>query len=107
MVVEPSAFHTNFSNGAVVAARDMPEYAGTPGARPREMMRDNLVPRRGDPAKLVRNLLILLDGDDLPAHFPIGDEIYVAIERRESELRQARERLRPLATNVSLDEPAS
>jgi NAD(P)-dependent dehydrogenase (short-subunit alcohol dehydrogenase family) len=102
MVVEPGSFRTDFRGGVVIADRVIEAYRDTPAGLTRDRAGKGL--QRGDPAKLVANMLKLIDGGDLPVHFPVGDEIYGMIAQHDERRRADLERFRALGTNVSHDD---
>ena len=71
LIVEPGAFRTGFSGGALVQSREMPEYEET--VRPtREMITGIDGTQPGDPAKAASAILTALDSEETPLRLPLG-----------------------------------
>jgi len=89
MVVEPGPFRTEFSLGSLVrAARTIEDYENTPAGMSRRMMGSNGGhggTEVGDPVRLARIIVDMLDGDTLPVHFVAGAP---AIASRRAALNQ-------------------
>lgn len=73
LIVEPGAFRTGFSGGALVQSHKMPEYEETAG-RTRQMITGMDGTQPGDPAKAARAIVEALDAEDIPLRLPLGDD---------------------------------
>ena len=71
LVVEPGAFRTGFSGGALAQSRQMPEYAETVGPT-REMITGIDGTQPGDPVKAAQAIIAALDAEDTPLRLPLG-----------------------------------
>jgi len=71
LIVEPGAFRTGFSGGALAQSREMPEYAETVGPT-REMITGINGTQPGDPARAAQAILAALDSEDTPLRLPLG-----------------------------------
>jgi NAD(P)-dependent dehydrogenase (short-subunit alcohol dehydrogenase family) len=65
LIVEPGAFRTGFSGGALAHSQSMPEYAETVGPT-REMITGINGTQPGDPAKAAQAILTALDSENTP-----------------------------------------
>lgn len=71
LIVEPGAFRTGFSGGALAQSGEMPEYAATVGPT-REMIMGIDGAQPGDPAKAAQAIMAALDSEDTPLRLPLG-----------------------------------
>ncbi|MBA2714296.1 MAG: SDR family NAD(P)-dependent oxidoreductase [Rubrobacteraceae bacterium] len=71
LIVEPGAFRTSFSGGALVQSREMPEYEATV-VPTREMITGIDGTQPGDPAKAASAILTALDSEETPLRLPLG-----------------------------------
>jgi len=72
-LVEPGGFKTNFAGGSkVLAARSLPDYAGTPAARTREGMMKYSGREPGDPVKAAQAILQAVDAVNPPLRLVLG-----------------------------------
>jgi NAD(P)-dependent dehydrogenase (short-subunit alcohol dehydrogenase family) len=91
MVVEPGPFRTEFSLGSLVrASKTIEDYEDTPAGRSRRMMGSNGGTEVGDPVRLARIIVDMLDRDTLPVHFVAGAPAIAshraALDQRSNEL---------------------
>jgi NAD(P)-dependent dehydrogenase (short-subunit alcohol dehydrogenase family) len=89
LIVEPGAFRTGFSGGALAQSQSMPEYAETVGPT-REMITGINGTQPGDPAKAAQAILTALDSDDTPLRLPLGAD---AVEGIRGKLDSVRDEL--------------
>jgi NAD(P)-dependent dehydrogenase (short-subunit alcohol dehydrogenase family) len=74
-VVEPGGFRTNFAGGSLALARNlMPEYEGTPAARPRSMKDHYHGTQQGDPVKAVQAIVAAVESPNPPVHLLLGPD---------------------------------
>lgn len=71
LIVEPGAFRTGFSGGALVQSQEMPEYKETAG-QTRHMITGVDGTQPGDPAKAAQAIIEALDAENTPLHLPLG-----------------------------------
>ena len=71
LIVEPGAFRTGFSGGALAQSQSMPEYAETVGPT-REMFTGINGTQPGDPAKVAQAILTVLDSENTPLRLLLG-----------------------------------
>ena len=71
LIVEPCAFRTGFSGGALAQSQSMPEYAETVGPT-REMFTGINGTQPGDPAKAAQAILTALDSENTPLRLLLG-----------------------------------
>lgn len=86
LIVEPGAFRTGFSGGALVQSKEMPEYAQTVGPT-REMITGINGTQPGDPAKAARAILTALDAEDAPLRLPLGADAVEGIRGKLDSVR--------------------
>jgi NAD(P)-dependent dehydrogenase (short-subunit alcohol dehydrogenase family) len=89
LIVEPGAFRTGFSGGALAQSQSMPEYAETV-VPTREMITGINGTQPGDPAKAAQAILTALDSDDTPLRLPLGAD---AVEGIRGKLDSVRDEL--------------
>ncbi len=78
LIVEPGAFRTEFSGGALAESARMDDYADTVGPT-REMIKGIDGTQPGDPAKAAAAILAALDAANTPLRLPLGDDAVDAI----------------------------
>src|SRR3712207_2671367 len=71
LIVEPGAFRTGFSGGALAQSQSMPEYTETVGPT-REMITSINGTQPGDPAKAAEAIITALESDETPLRLPLG-----------------------------------
>lgn len=91
LVVEPGAFRTEFSGGALTESACIDDYADTVGPT-RQMIKGLDGTQPGNPAKAAAAILAALDAQNTPLRLPLGDDAVDAIRAHhasvEAELRQ-------------------
>ncbi len=90
MAVEPGPFRTEFSLGSLVrTAKTIEDYKDTPAGRNRKYMAEHGGTEAGDPARLAKIIVDMLDGETLPVHFVAGAPAIAS--RKEALARASRE----------------
>lgn len=91
LIVEPGAFRTDFSGGALRESDAIADYAATVGPT-RQMIKGIHGSQPGDPAKAAAAILHALDANHTPLRLPLADDAVDAILAHqtavEAELRQ-------------------
>jgi NAD(P)-dependent dehydrogenase (short-subunit alcohol dehydrogenase family) len=104
LVVEPGAFRTGFSGGALAQSRQMTEYAGTVGPT-REMITGIDGTQPGDPAKAARAILAALDSEDTPLRLPLGADAVEGIRGKLDSVRAELDRWEAVSLATAFEEP--
>lgn len=103
VIVEPGPFRTEFLGRSItVAAREMPEYAGSAGRRRRYREANNGV-QAGDPDKAVAVILRAIDAEKPPLHLPLGPAAYEIVERKLAAFRKDVDDWRDIAIHTDFD----
>jgi len=102
LIVEPGAFRTRFSSGALVQSREMPEYVDTVG-RTRTMITGIDGQQPGDPAKAARAILAALDSHETPLRLPLGADAVDGIRSKLASLNAEIEAWESVARGTALE----
>jgi NAD(P)-dependent dehydrogenase (short-subunit alcohol dehydrogenase family) len=100
LIVEPGAFRTGFSGGALAQSREMPEYAETVGPT-REMITGIDGTQPGDPAKAAQAILTALDSEDTPLRLPLGTDAVDGIRGKLASVREELDRWEDVALSTA------
>ena len=100
IIVEPGAFRTGFSGGALVQSKEMPEYAETVGPT-REMITGINGTQPGDPAKAARAIVAALDAEDAPLRLPLGADAVEGIRGKLDSVRAEVDRWEDVARSTA------
>jgi len=103
LIVEPGAFRTGFSGGALAQSRETPEYAETVGPT-REMITGMNGTQPGDPAKAAQAIIAALDSEDTPLRLPLGADAVDGIRGKLDSVRAELDRWEAVATSTAFDE---
>ena len=103
LIVEPGAFRTGFSGGALVQSKEMPEYAETVGPT-REMITGINGTQPGDPAKAAQAILTALDSENTPLRLPLGADAVEGIRRKLDSVRAELDRRESVAVSTAFEE---
>jgi NAD(P)-dependent dehydrogenase (short-subunit alcohol dehydrogenase family) len=104
MAIEPGGFRTQFSLGSLATSgQAIAAYDGTPGGITRSMMSRYGGTEKGDPAKLARLLVQMVDGPDLPSHFACGADGISMYRRRLQESLATLDRWQAQATSTDFE----
>lgn len=103
LIVEPGAFRTGFSGGALVQSRETAAYEETVG-RTRRMITgvDGVQP--GDPEKAAEAILTALDAEQTPLRLPLGADAVEGIEGKLDSVRAELEQWRKLSVATAYEE---
>ena len=102
LIVEPGAFRTGFSGGALVQSKEMPEYAETVGPT-REMITGINGTQPGDPAMAARAILTALDAEDTPLRLPLGADAVEGIRGKLDSVSAELDRWEDLALSTAFE----
>lgn len=103
LVVEPGAFRTGFSGGALTQSREMPEYAETVSPT-REMITGIDGTQPGDPARAARAIMTALDADDTPLRLPLGTDAVEGIRGKLDSVRAELDRWEEVSRSTAFEE---
>ena len=103
LIVEPGAFRTGFSGGALVQSKEMPEYAETVGPT-REMITGINGTQPGDPARAARAILTALDAEDTPLRLPLGADAMEGIRGKLDSARAELDRWEDVALSTAFEQ---
>lgn len=103
LIVEPGAFRTGFSGGALVQSKEMAEYEGTVGSI-RGMVTGIDGSQPGDPRKAARAILTALDSDETPLRLPLGADAVEGIRGKLDSVRAELDRWAEVARATSFEE---
>lgn len=87
LIVEPGAFRTSFSGGALVQSREIPGYEETVG-QTRRMITGIDGTQPGDPSKAAEAILKALDSDEPPLRLPLGPDAVDGIRGKLDSIRR-------------------
>lgn len=103
LIVEPGAFRTGFSGGALAQSRALPEYAETVGPT-REMITSIDGSQPGDPAKAARAIVTALDAEDTPLRLPLGADAVEGIRGKLDAVRSDLDRWEDVSRSTTFGE---
>ena len=103
LIVEPGAFRTGFSGGALVQSTAMAEYEETVGPT-RRMITGIDGTQPGDPAAAARAILATLDSDEAPLRQPLGADAVDGILGKLDGVRTELERWREVSVATTFGE---
>ena len=103
LIVEPGAFRTGFSGGALVQSKEMPEYAETVGPT-REMITGINGTQPGDPAMAARAILTALGAEDTPLRLPLGADAVEGIRGKLDSVRAELDRWEDAALSTAFEQ---
>ncbi|MEU4622009.1 oxidoreductase [Actinoplanes sp. NPDC023801] len=86
LIVEPGAFRTSFSGGALYESAEMPEYQETAGGT-RAFIKGVDGTQPGDPAKAAQAIRRALAAEDTPLRLPLGDDAVDGIRTHLDQIR--------------------
>jgi NAD(P)-dependent dehydrogenase (short-subunit alcohol dehydrogenase family) len=100
-VIEPGLFRTDFLDASSLLPSKMtiPDYAQTAGAT-RNFAASNNHAQPGDPAKLARAILQLVNAEDPPLRMPFGSDAIRRIEAKNAFVAQELARWRDLSVST-------
>lgn len=106
-IVEPGYFRTDFLDGGSLTTlpTTIADYAGTPVGAVRRIATDLNHQQPGDPARLAKALLKVVDAEQPPLRMPFGSDTVAAIEQKNAFVAGELAQWRELA--VSTDFPTS
>lgn len=104
LIVEPGAFRTGFSGGALAQSREMLEYAGTVGPT-REMITGIDGTQPGDPAKAARAIMTALDSEDAPLRLLLGADAVEGVRGKLDSVRADLERWETVSVSTGFEGP--
>ncbi|MGH3149026.1 MAG: oxidoreductase [Rubrobacter sp.] len=104
LIVEPGAFRTGFSNGALTQSRALPEYAETVGPT-REMITSIDGAQPGDPAKAALAIMTALDSENTPLRLPLGADAVEGIRGKLDSVRAELDLWEGVAASTAFEEP--
>ncbi len=108
MAIEPGGFRTKFSLGSLAKAKtEIAAYDETPGGKTRKMMGAYGGTEKGDPAKLARNLIEMVEGDELPAHYVVGDDAFAMVNGKLQHTMATFEKWKHRSVGTNFDEAAA
>jgi len=82
-IIEPGAFRTNFASGSQrIAARELPEYTGTPAGNSRVGMSSYGGSEPGDPAKAIAAMLTVVEAANPPLRLLLGNDAAAWVSRK-------------------------
>lgn len=102
LIVEPGAFRTGFSGGALAQSHSMPEYAETVGPT-REMITSINGMQTGDPAKVAQAILTALDSEDTPLRLPLGADAVEGIRGKLDSVRVELDRWENVSVSTAFE----
>ena len=103
LIVEPGAFRTSFSGGALHESAELGAYSDTVGPTRRYIKSiDGAQP--GDPAKAAAAILAALDADPTPLRLPLGDDSVDALPGHLDRVRTELLAWEPVSRDVNHDE---
>ncbi|WP_296616869.1 oxidoreductase [Sphingomonas sp.] len=103
LIVEPGPFRTDFLGRSIaMAAKEMPEYAGSSRKRYRETSNGN---QPGDPDKAIAVMLQAVDADDAPLHLPLGRIAHSIAERKLAAFRRDIDAWRHITIATDFEQP--
>lgn len=99
--VQPGYFRTDFldSSSLAVSPASIDDYAGTAG-KVREAARGLSHRQPGNPERLARAILALVDAPNPPARLPLGTDTLDAIGQRLAEVSREAEQWREVASST-------
>lgn len=100
LIVEPGAFRTGFSGGALVQSQEMTGYEETAG-QTRRMITGIDGTQPGDPAKAAEAVLTALDAGETPLRLPLGADAVEGIEGKLESVRTELERWREVSVSTA------
>ncbi len=103
LIVEPGAFRTGFSGGALAQSQRMPEYDETVGPT-REMITGINGSQPGDPAKAARTIVTALDSENTPLRLPLGADAVEGIRGKLDSVRAELDRWENVAVSTAFEE---
>ena len=105
-VIEPGLFRTNFldASSLLPSAMTIPDYAETAGATRKFAASANYT-QPGDPAKLARALLQLVDAEEPPLRMPFGSDAVRRIEAKNAFVAQELAHWRDLSVSTDSATP--
>lgn len=103
LIVEPGAFRTGFSGGALAQSREIPEYAETVGPT-REMITGIDGTQPGDPAKAAAAIMVALDADETPLRLPLGPDAVEGIRGKLDAVRAELDRWESVSVATTFGE---
>ncbi|MGF1472699.1 MAG: oxidoreductase [Rubrobacteraceae bacterium] len=106
LIVEPGAFRTGFSGGALVQSREMPEYKETAG-QTREMITGIDGTQPGDPDKAARAIIAALDAEETPLRLPLGADAVDGIRGKLDSVSTELDAWEDLARSTAIEEEDS
>jgi NAD(P)-dependent dehydrogenase (short-subunit alcohol dehydrogenase family) len=103
LIVEPGPFRTDFLGRSItIAAKEMPEYAGSSRKHYRETSNGN---QAGDPDKAIAVILQAVDAEDAPLHLPLGPAAHAIAERKLAAFRSDIDAWRDITIATDFDQP--
>jgi NAD(P)-dependent dehydrogenase (short-subunit alcohol dehydrogenase family) len=105
LIVEPGAFRTNFSGGALHESAQLDAYRDTVGPT-RHYIKSIDGNQPGDPAKAAAAILAALDADPTPMRLPLGDDAVDALLEHLGRVREELLAWEPVSRDVNYDESA-
>ena len=103
LIVEPGAFRTGFSGGALAQSRAMPEYAETVGPT-REMITGIDGTQPGDPAKAAEAIMAALDSEHTPLRLPLGADAVEGIRSKLGSVRAELDHWEDISLSTAFEE---
>lgn len=103
LIVEPGAFRTGFSGGALVQSEAMDAYEETAG-QTRKMITSIDGTQPGDPAKAAGAILTALDAEKTPLRLPLGTDAVEGIEGKLDSVRSEIESWREVSVSTAYEE---
>lgn len=105
-VIEPGLFRTDFLDGSSlkVCSAQIGDYAGTAGATRNFAVATNHA-QPGDPAKLARALMTVVDADEPPLRMPFGSDTVRRIEAKNAFVAGELARWRDIAVSTDAERP--
>ncbi|GAA3383904.1 oxidoreductase [Cryptosporangium minutisporangium] len=102
LIVEPGAFRTGFSGGALHESAISPAYAATAGAT-RNMIKGIDGTQPGDPAKAAAAILTAVSDPTAPLRLPLGDDAVDGVRTHATGILDDLARWESLSRDVNLD----
>jgi NAD(P)-dependent dehydrogenase (short-subunit alcohol dehydrogenase family) len=102
MVPQPGAMRTNFAGPAITQSPFGPAYNGTVGGLI-EHVEEVAGNEKGDPAKIARAIVAVIDADDAPFRLPFTSGAFDALSASAEQTRQERLQWEAVSRGVEFD----
>jgi NAD(P)-dependent dehydrogenase (short-subunit alcohol dehydrogenase family) len=102
-MIEPGGFRTDFSGRSMVASDvTIADYAATAG-RNRQILADHYGHQPGDPAKLAKAILAVVDADQPPLRLILGTDALGYVAGKAARFQSEMELWRPVSASTNFE----